>query len=114
MEGLIGALKEIGPIGIALVILLIMWVLNRQTFARHEAFVKELRAGHAQDIERRDNEIERLNKNHDAELAELKVDLAALRVEIRDLRAEMETERQARRTAEETAHQLTMRLGGAQ
>jgi len=97
----ISALGQLGPIGIALIILLIMWVLNRQTTRGYR------------------EEIARINKDHDAELEELRADrargmkelrdeIAGLKDEIRSLRSEMDEERRARRTAEETAHRLAM------
>lgn len=101
MENVIGALGQLGPIGIALVILLIMWVLNRQTTRGYR------------------EEIARINKDHDAELEELRVnraremkalrdEIAGLRQEVKDLREDYARESAARRQAEELAHQLRM------
>lgn len=102
MEGLIGALGQMGPIGLALIILIVMWGLNRQTTRGYR------------------DEIARINKDHDAELEELRVnraremkdlreEIAGLRAEVKSLREDVAMESQARRQAEELAHQL--RLG---
>lgn len=101
MENVIGALGQLGPIGIALVILLVMWVLNRQTTRGYR------------------DEIARINKDHDAELEELRVnraremkdlreEIAGLRAEVKSLREDVAMESLARRKAEELAHQLKM------
>lgn len=101
MENVIGALGQLGPIGIALVILLVMWVLNRQTTRGYR------------------DEIARINKDHDAELEELRVnraremkdlreEIAGLRAEVKSLREDVVMESLARRKAEELAHQLKM------
>lgn len=101
MEGLIGALGQLGPIGLALIILLVMWVLNRQTTRGYR------------------EEIARINKDHDAELEELRINrakemkdlreqIAELRNEIKDLREDVAKESLARRKAEELAHQLKL------
>lgn len=100
MEGLIGALGQLGPIGLALIILVIMWALNRQSSKTYR-----------EQLDAYKTEITRLNEDHDEELAELKNEIRSLRDEIRGLRSEMEVERQARRAAEELAHRLKM-LGG--
>lgn len=97
MENLIGALGQLGPIGIALIVLVVMWFLNRQTAAQY----KDRLQSYA-------DEINRLNAAHDEELGELKTEIKALREDIRIVRSEMETERTARRDAEEEAHRLKM------
>lgn len=101
MESTIGALAQLGPIGIALIILVVMWFLNRQTRASHEQQISYYRT-----------EITRLNNDHDEELSELRTEIKGLRDEIRELRAEMESERQARRVAEERLHRFKM--GGSE
>lgn len=100
MEAIIGALGQLGPIGIALVVLLIMWALNRQTASRYVEIIAEQRA-----------RIEHLNADHDAELAELQKNIVGLRKEISDLRNEIQVERTARMKAEEREHRLSLRLG---
>ena len=97
MENLIGALGQLGPIGIALIVLVVMWFLNRQTSTLYKKQLKSYA-----------DEIDRLNASHDEELTELKTEIKALREDIRAVRAEMEIERTARRRAEEEAHQLKM------
>jgi uncharacterized membrane protein YgaE (UPF0421/DUF939 family) len=112
MDQLIGALSEIGPIGIALIVLLIMWLLNRQTTTRYENEITRINEDRDEELKRRDQEIELLKTNRRLEIENLKSELAALKEEIKGLRVEMELERQARRQAEETAHRLSLRLGG--
>lgn len=108
MESIIGALGQLGPIGLALIILVVMWFLNRQTTAQFRAQVKYYQ-----------DEITRLNEDHDEEIAELRKrraeDIDELRhkiedltIEIKSLRAEMEVERRLRREAEERAHQASL------
>lgn len=100
MEGLIGALGQLGPIGLALIILVIMWALNRQSSKTYREQLDAYKL-----------EIKRLNDAHDEELAELRTEMRSLRDDIKVLRAELEAERLARRAAEELAHAL--RMGGA-
>lgn len=102
MEGLIGALGQLGPIGLALIILVIMWFLNRQSTATYREQLEAYKA-----------EIARINGAHDEELAELKTEISSLRKELREHREEMEMERLARREAEEIAHKLKLQIGGS-
>jgi hypothetical protein len=100
VEGLIGALGQLGPIGLALIILVIMWALNRQSSKTYREQLDAYKL-----------EIARLNAAHDEELAELRTEMRSLRDDIKVLRAELEAERFARRAAEELAH--TLRMGGS-
>lgn len=97
----INALGQLGPIGIALIILLIMWVLNRQTTRGYREEIARINKDH-------DAELEELRVNRARELKELREEIAGLKEEIRNLRVEMEAERTARRLAEERAHRLAI------
>lgn len=97
----ISALGQLGPIGIALIILLIMWVLNRQTTRGYREEIARINRDH-------DAELDELRVNRARELKDLRDEIAGLKDEIRNLRVEMDAERLARRTAEETAHRLAM------
>jgi hypothetical protein len=101
MEGLIGALGQMGPIGLALIILIVMWGLSRQTTRGYREEIARINKDH-------DAELEELRVNRARELTELREEIAGLKEEIRSLRSEMDAERTARRTAEETAHRLAM------
>lgn len=101
MPDWINALGQLGPIGIALIILLIMWVLNRQTTRGYREEIARINKDH-------DAELEELRVNRARELKELRDQIAELKAEIQGLRSEMEDERKARRVAEETAHRLAM------
>lgn len=101
MEATITALGSLGPIGIALIVLLVMSVIMGRERKAHLEQMTQLRTS-------RDAELERVNKAHDEELGELRKDISGLRNDIRELRAEMESERVARRVAEEEAHRLRM------
>lgn len=101
MENVIGALGQLGPIGIALVILLIMWVLNRQTTRGYREEIARINKDH-------DAELEELRINRARELKELRDEIAGLRQEVKDLREDVARESAARRQAEEVAHQLRM------
>lgn len=101
---LIGALREIGPIGIALIILLIMWILNRQTTKGYRDEIARINADH-------DAELEELRKTRGEDIQKLREEITGLKEEIRSLRLEMEQERQARRQAEELAHRLRLGRG---
>lgn len=101
MENVIGALGQLGPIGIALVILLIMWVLNRQTTRGYREEIARINKDH-------DAELEELRINRARELKELRNEIAGLRQEVKDLREDVARESAARRQAEEVAHQLRM------
>lgn len=106
MEGLIGALGNLGPIGLALIILIVMWFLNRQTTRGYRDEITRINKDH-------DVELEELRVNRAREFKELREQIAELKEEIRNLRIEMETERAARRQAEERAHRLAIeKLGG--
>lgn len=97
----INALGQLGPIGIALIILLIMWVLNRQTTRGYREEIARINKDH-------DAELEELRINRAREMKELREEIAELKKEIRDLRAETEAERNIRREAEERAHRIAM------
>lgn len=106
MEGLIGALGNLGPIGLALIILIVMWFLNRQTTRGYRDEIFRINKDH-------DAELEELRGNRVRELKELREQISELKEEIRSLRIEMEAERTARRRAEERAHRLAIeKLGG--
>jgi uncharacterized protein YlxW (UPF0749 family) len=96
---MIEQLGQLGPIGIALVVLVIMWGLNRQSSKEYRLQIRSLR----ELVDTRDSD-------GDETLAELRAEIRALKEEIRELRADMATERELRRKAEETAHRL--RMGG--
>lgn len=101
MPDWIGALGQLGPIGIALIILLIMWVLNRQTTRGYREEIARINKDH-------DAELEELRVNRAREIKELREEIAGLKEEIRSLREETTAERNARRAAEEAAHRLAM------
>lgn len=101
MPDWIGALGQLGPIGIALIILIIIWWLNRQTTRGYREEIARINKDH-------DAELEELRVNRARELKELREEISGLKEEIRNLRDEMDAERRARRTAEETAHRLAI------
>jgi flagellar biosynthesis/type III secretory pathway M-ring protein FliF/YscJ len=101
MPDLIGALGQIGPIGIALIILLIMWILNRQTTKLYREEIARINSDH-------DKELDELRAQRSRELTSLREDIASLKEEIKGLRLELNEERLARMRAEETAHRLRM------
>lgn len=107
MGDLLSALGQIGPIGIALIVLIVMWVLNRQTSARY----KELIKAYDERLKSLTQELDRQDLVHAKETIELNTEIKGLREDIRVMRAEMEVERAARRLAEEKAHEL--RMGGS-
>lgn len=104
MENVIGALGQLGPIGIALVILLIMWLLNRQTTRGYREEIARINKDH-------DAELEELRVNRARELKELRDEIAELKDEIRDMRVELAQERTARMLAEELAHRNRLGRG---
>jgi len=108
VDNLIGALGQLGPIGIALVVLVVMWFLNRQTAAQYKALLSTQAEAYNARITALTDELDRKDTVHDEELGDLKTEIKALREDIRVMRAEMETERTARRVAEEEAHRLKM------
>lgn len=101
MPDLIGALGQLGPIGIALVILLIMWILNRQTTKAYREEISRLNKDH-------DDEIADMRAQRIQELGELRDRITALTEEVKTLRVEVGEERLARMRAEETAHRVRM------
>ena len=108
MEATITALGSLGPIGIALIVLLVMSVIMGRERKAHQEQIAKIRADRDADIAAKNLEIERSNTAHDEEIGELKKDIVGLRNDIRELRAEMATERAARMVAEEEAHRLRM------
>ena len=101
MPDWINALGQLGPIGIALIILMIMWGLNRQTTRGYREEIARINKDH-------DVELEELRVNRAREMKELRDEIADLKEEIRSMRVEMEAERTARRQAEERAHRLVI------
>ncbi len=101
MPDLIGALGQIGPIGIALIILLIMWILNRQTTKLYREEIARINKDH-------DQELEEVRATRSKDMQELRDRVLELTSEVQNLRKEIAEERLARMRAEETAHRLRM------
>lgn len=105
LSALVSKLPELGIAGLALVLLFTSW---RNATSDRGDYRDALRA--AQD--RHAAELERINREHDAELAEIRATKADLRKRIEDLNAAVDLEREARRAAEDRASEAVRRSGG--
>lgn len=106
LSALVSKLPELGIAGVALMLLLTSW---RNSTADRGDYREALRAAE----ERHAAEIDRINREHDAEIAEIRDTKADLRKRIEDLNAALDLEREARRMAEDRASRVTRRRGDA-
>lgn len=98
LTALVGAAPQFGVGG---VLLLILGLVMRSAAQDRTNYRQEL----ASDALRHREEIQRLNADHDAELAELRRDIAELRTKLDEVEARLDAERKARREAEDVAAQ---------
>ena len=101
-EGVIGALAQLGPVGIVLIILLVVAWQWRNSVKQARIENDRLKAWYVGELERQETE-------HERDIGGLQADVRQLKEEVAALRASWESERKARMEAEEVAHQL--RLG---
>jgi|SRR5882757_7415281 len=102
MESTIGALAQLGPVGIVLIILIVVgyqWRQSSKGYSTELARVTEWYKG----------ELDRIDKDRDDGFKSLRDEISALKVEVKILRQELEAERVARRAAEEREHELRTR-----
>jgi flagellar motility protein MotE (MotC chaperone) len=103
--GIGSALPVAGPAAILLVIIAILTRLWLKASGVGAAEITRVRAAYSA-------EIDRINKAHNDELAELKHDIAELREGMDKLNARVDEERELRRRAEDTAAEALRRSGG--
>ncbi len=106
LSALVTKLPELGIAGLALMLLLTSW---RNAATDRGDYRESLRAAE----ERHAAEIARINREHDAEIAEIRATKAELRKRIDDLNAALDLEREARRSAEDRLSRATRRRGDA-
>lgn len=94
LSALVSKLPELGIAGVALMLLLTSWRNNATDRGDYRAALRDAEERHAA-------EIERINREHDAEIAEIRATKADLRKRIEDLNAALDLERETRRAAEE-------------
>lgn len=90
---ILGAIPTVGPYGILILIIVYLMKLLLGSDARHSA------------------ELERVNKAHDDELAELRADIKELRERLDQHDSRVEDERRRRYRAEEELHELKLNRG---
>jgi Skp family chaperone for outer membrane proteins len=106
VTALIGSAPQLGIAGILLALLGLLMRRETQLHAEYRMRVAELTKNYA-------NELARINRDHDAELGELRADIAGLRAALDDLNTKLDAERERRRAAEDSAMgRLQMREQG--
>jgi signal transduction histidine kinase len=103
MEDVIGALAQLGPVGIVLIILIVVGYQWRQSSKGYSTELARITSWYK-------GELERIDQDRDDGFKSLKEEIAGLKAEIRILRQDLEAERAARRIAEETAHELRTKV----
>jgi C4-dicarboxylate-specific signal transduction histidine kinase len=104
-SALVTKLPELGLSGLALWLLFAAW---RNATSDRSDYRDSLKAAE----ERHAAELARVNREHDAEIAEMQQTKARLRKQVEELNAAVDLEREARRAAEEKAFRAR-RSGGA-
>lgn len=99
LPALFSAAPQLGVAGLLLVILVL--VMRREASDR-----ADYRAALEVAAKRHDEEVDRMRKAHDAEIAELKADVALLEQKVAELQARLDQEREARRRAEDMAAEV--------
>lgn len=106
LSALVAKLPELGIAGLALMLLLTSW---RNATADRGDYRTALRAAE----DRHAAEIARINREHDAEVAELNAAKAELRLRLAEVNTALDREIEARRAAEGRAAKVTRRRGDA-
>lgn len=106
LSALVSKLPELGIAGLALMLLLTSW---RNSTTDRGDYRDALRAAE----DRHAAEIARINREHDAEIAEIRATKAELRQRIVELNAALDRELELRRAAEDRASRVTRRRGDA-
>lgn len=96
---LIGALQQLGPVGIVIIVLIVVGFQWRSSIKAYSKRLVEVTDWYKE-------ELKRIDSDRDDGFASLKVEIAGLKDEIRLLRIDLDVERAARRVAEEEAHRL--------
>ena len=103
MDGFLAALVAAAPqLGVAGVLLLVLSLIQRgatQDRVDYRVVLADATRRHAE-------ELNRINRDHGEEIAELKSDIAELRAKLDDVQAALDLEREARRKAEDVAAAL--------
>lgn len=105
LSAIVTKLPELGLSGLALVLLLGAW---RNASSDRRDYRDSLKAAE----ERHATELTRVNREHDAEIAEMQQTKTRLRQQIEELNATVDLEREARRVAEEKAFKARRSGGG--
>lgn len=101
---ILSALPALSPIGIVLVILAYVGKQWISSDSRYKNEIDRLNKAH-------EAELKRINLSHDEEIKELREDIKELRREIDELRRELGAERTARMDAQEEAHRIRIQSG---
>lgn len=103
MEDVIGALAQLGPVGIVLIILIVVGYQWRQSSKGYSHELARVTEWYRVELDRQD-------ADRDAAIASLTRQVSELKDEVRMLTEQIRTEIRLRMTAEEEAHRL--RMGG--
>lgn len=101
MKETIGALAQLGPVGIVLIILIVVGWQWRQSAGQARIETDRLKTWYTEELDRQESD-------HERDIRGLQESIEGLKKEVADLRTAWETERKARMAAEERAHQLRM------
>lgn len=103
MDAILPALFSAAPqLGVAGVLLFVLGLVMR----RESADRTDYRAALESAAKRHTEEVDRMRKGHDEEIAELKADLAQLEAKLGELQNRLDLEREARRKAEDMAAEV--------
>lgn len=106
LSSIIGAAPQLGGAGLLLALLGLL--IRRETQDR-----ADYRGGLAELTNRHATELARINTDHDTELGELRKEIAGLRAQLEEVNRKLDTERDRRRAAEDSAMgQLGLRQQG--
>lgn len=110
MDGIITTIVGVAPqLGVAGTLLIILMLVIRSGSQDRVEFRESLAAANT----RFKDEITRINADHDMELAELRDEIKKLRIQIEELNKTIDTERRARREAEDVAARAVRDAGSA-
>lgn len=101
MESTIGALAQLGPVGIVLIILIVVGFQWRTSVKEARVEIDRLKDWYTTELDRQESD-------HERDIKGLQASIERLEKKVSDLQQSWESERKARMAAEELAHQARM------